>query len=73
MSSEVEIVDGIPVTKALRTVLDVAEAESVPGGQLRHALAEALRTGKVTQSEIAEAESDPKHRDLVRKLGRRNR
>jgi predicted transcriptional regulator of viral defense system len=67
-AAEVEIVDGVPVTKALRTLLDVASAEAVPIEDLRAAFAEAKRTGKITPSEIAEAESDPTRRDLLRKL-----
>lgn len=67
-ATEVEIVDGVPVTNALRTLLDVASAEAVPIEDLRAAFAEAKRTGKITRSEIAEAESDPTRRDLLRKL-----
>lgn len=71
--SEVEIVDGVPVTNALRTLLDVAAAESVPVEDLRTAFGEAKRTGKITRSEIAEAESDRTRRDLLRKLKGRKR
>ncbi|MBS1825628.1 MAG: hypothetical protein JST93_09930 [Acidobacteria bacterium] len=67
-AAEIEIVDGVPVTKALRTLLDVASTEAVPIEDLRAAFAEAKRTGKITRSEIAEAESDPTRRDLLRKL-----
>ncbi|MBM3788345.1 MAG: hypothetical protein FJW30_28755 [Acidobacteria bacterium] len=67
-AAEVEIVDGVPVTKALRTLLDVASAEAVPIEDLRAAFAEAKRTGKITRSEIAEAESDQTRHDLLRKL-----
>ncbi len=72
-AAEVEIVDGVPVTKALRTLLDVASAEAVPIEDLRAAFAEANGTGKITHSEIAEAESDTTRRDLLRKLKTGNR
>ncbi len=39
-ATEVEIVDGVPVTNALRTLLDVASAEAVPIEDLRAAFAE---------------------------------
>ncbi|MBY0507605.1 MAG: hypothetical protein K2X03_27070 [Bryobacteraceae bacterium] len=67
-AAEVEIVDGVPVTKALRTLLDVAAAETVPIEDLRAAFAEGKRSGKITRSEIAEAGSDPARRALLRKL-----
>jgi hypothetical protein len=66
-AAEAEIIDGVPVTKALRTLLDVASAEAVPIEDLRAAFAEAKRTGKITRSEIAEAESDPTRRDVPTK------
>lgn len=67
--AEVEIVDGVPVTKALRTLLDVAASEGAPIQDLRAAFAEAKRTGKITRTEIAEADSRP----LLRKLEGRTR
>ncbi|MBL8229771.1 MAG: hypothetical protein JNL98_14880 [Bryobacterales bacterium] len=67
-ANEVEIVDGVPVTKALRTLLDVAATEAAPVEDLRAAFAEAKRTGKITRTEILEAQSDSSRRDLLRKL-----
>ncbi len=72
-ANEVEIVDGVRVTKALRTLLDVAATEAVPIEDLRVAFAEAKRTGKITRTEIAEVESDPTRRDLLRKIKRGKR
>lgn len=66
--SEIELVDGVPVTKALRTLLDVVAIEGVPMEDLRAAFQEATRSGRITRSEIAEAESDPARRDLLRRL-----
>lgn len=67
-AKEAEIVDGVPVTKALRTLLDVATTEAVPIEDLRAAFAEAKRTGKITRTEIDEVEFDPTRHDLLRKL-----
>jgi predicted transcriptional regulator of viral defense system len=67
-ASEVEILDGVPVTKALRTLLDVAATEATPVEDLRAAFAEANHTGKISRREIAEAESDPTRRELLRHL-----
>lgn len=70
---EVETIDGVPVTRALRTLLDVAAMGAAPREDLRAALAEAQRSGKVTRREIAAAEGDPQRRDWLRKItgGRR--
>lgn len=67
-ASEVEIVDGVPVTKALRTILDVAATEAIPIQDLCAAFVEAKRTGKITRSEVAEVESDLARRELLRKV-----
>ena len=71
--TEAELVDGVPVTKALRSLLDVAGAGGVPAGDLCNSFREATRTGKITRSEIAEAESNSARRDLLRKLEGRKR
>lgn len=46
---------GVPVTKALQTVIDVLEGGEVPPAVLRQALREGLRRGLIRRSEIAEA------------------
>jgi predicted transcriptional regulator of viral defense system len=71
--SDIDLVDGLPVTQALRTLLDVAATEGVPIEDLRAAFAEATRAGKITRSEIDEAKSDPSRRDLLVKLKGRRR
>ena len=71
--SDVEHVDGVPVTKPLRTLLDVAAGASLPGEDLRTAFAEAVRTGKITRAEIAAAKRDPLRREALRVLQGRKR
>jgi hypothetical protein len=43
--SEIEIIEGVPATKALHTALDVWQEGSLPGSSLRSAFAEASRFG----------------------------
>lgn len=68
---DVEIVEGVPVTKALRTLLDMAKTGDVAMEELQGAFREAVRSGKITRMEIAEAESDPDRRELLRRLKER--
>jgi predicted transcriptional regulator of viral defense system len=71
--SDVERIDSVPVTSALRTLLDVSVSGSVPAEILRTAFDEALRTGKITRAQIAAAKGDPTHGDALRSLQRRKR
>ena len=72
-SSDVEHVDGVPVTKPLRTLLDVTASASLTGEDLRTAFAEAVRTGKITRAEIAAVKRDPLRREGLRVLQGRKR
>jgi predicted transcriptional regulator of viral defense system len=67
-SSDVEQIDGVPASKALRTLIDVASSGEVPLSDLQLAFAEAVRSGKITRAEIAAAKEDPARRDAVRVL-----
>jgi predicted transcriptional regulator of viral defense system len=67
-SSDVEQIDGVPVTKALRTLVDVATSGEVPLPDLKLAFSEATRSGKITRAEIVGAKSDAAHRDVLRLL-----
>ncbi len=67
-SSDVEQVDGVPVTKALRTLIDMAASGEVPLPDLRLAFAEATRSGKITRAEIAAAKTDAAQRDVLKLL-----
>lgn len=72
-SSDVEHIDGVPVTKALRTLLDVLAGASFSREDLRTAFAQAVRTGKITRAEIAAVQRDPLRRDSLRVLQGRKR
>ncbi len=66
--SDVEQMDGVPVTKAFRTLIDVAPSGEVPLPDLQLAFAEATRSGKITRAEIAAAKTDAAQRDVLRIL-----
>lgn len=65
-SSDVEQIDGVPATKVLRTLIDVAASGEVPLPDLQLAFADAARSGKITRSEIAAARTDAVKRDVMR-------
>ncbi len=69
-SAESEIFSGVPVTNALRTILDVWLEDSLPKPLLVTAFREALRTGKVTRSQIAHAKQKPETANVVEALER---
>jgi predicted transcriptional regulator of viral defense system len=54
---DTEVVYGVRVTKALRTILDLLAAGNVPLSMLRQGLREGLRRGLVRRGEIAEAKN----------------
>lgn len=58
-ASETEIVDNVPVTIALRAILDVWHEKSLPEPTLREAFNDAKRLGKLTKGQIAKARKDP--------------
>jgi hypothetical protein len=66
--SDIERIDGVPVTKALRTLIDVASAGEIPLADLELAFAEAVQSGNITRAEIAAAKMDAAQRDVLRVL-----
>jgi predicted transcriptional regulator of viral defense system len=52
---DMEVVHGVRVTKAMRTILDLLVGGEVPLATLRQALREGLRRGLIRRSEIADA------------------
>ena len=72
--SDIEQVDGVPVTRALRTLIDVAASGEVPLPDLQLAFAEATGSGKITRAEIAVAKTDSTQRDVLRLIeGKRSK
>ena len=66
--SDIEQIDGVPATKALRTMIDVAVSGEVPLADLQLAFAEATRSGKITRAEIAAAKTEAAQRNVLRLL-----
>jgi predicted transcriptional regulator of viral defense system len=50
---------GVPVTNALRTILDVWQEGSSPKPALRAAFREALKRGNITKTQVTRAQRDP--------------
>ena len=72
-AQERETIHGVPVTKALRTILDVWPTGSVPQSQLKRAFLESSRSGKVTVSELIAARKEPKAGSILIQLERGTR
>ena len=72
-TGEIETSDDVPVTKALRTILDVWDEGSLPESSLRGAFEEAKRLGKLTKSQVAQARKDPGIARIIDSLERGRR
>src|SRR5574340_53800 len=59
-ASDTENIESVPVTTALRTILDVWREKSLPESSLREAFEDAKRLGKLTRGQIARSRKDPK-------------
>jgi predicted transcriptional regulator of viral defense system len=68
--SETEIVENVPVTSALRTILDVWRENSLPESSLREAFEDARRLGKLTKGQIAKAHKHPDTAQVIESLER---
>jgi hypothetical protein len=58
-ATEMEMLENVPVTTALRTILDVWREKSPPESSLRKAFEDATRLGKLTKGQVAQALKDP--------------
>jgi len=59
---------GVPVTNALRTILDVWEDGSLPKVALRQAFQQARSTGKITRKQAADLLRDSRFASVAREL-----
>jgi predicted transcriptional regulator of viral defense system len=66
--AEREILFRVPVTNALRTILDVWGEGSLPKNTLRQAFQEARSTGKVTRKQAADLLNDSRFASVAREL-----
>jgi len=67
-SSDREVLDGVPVTKALRTILDLWGEGKAPKPLLISAFREALRRGLITRSEVRRAAADSSSKATMQAL-----
>lgn len=67
---EKETIADVPVTNALRTILDVAKLRALPITQLRLALEQALNSGRLTRGQLTEARNDPRNATLLCEIER---
>jgi predicted transcriptional regulator of viral defense system len=67
-ASDIELIEGVPVTKALRTLIDLTISGALPLSDLRRGFVEASRSGMITRKEIAAAKADMNLADVLRLL-----
>jgi predicted transcriptional regulator of viral defense system len=60
-SKDREVLYGVPVTNALRAILDVWEEGSLPKSAVREAFLEAMKRGSITKTQVATVQKNPKH------------
>jgi predicted transcriptional regulator of viral defense system len=68
-----EIFFGVPVTNAIRTILDVWTEGSLPRPDLRTAFREAVKRGAITRTEIAASQRDPERAPVIAEIRKRNK
>ncbi len=62
---EIERIDRIPVTTALRALCDVWHSQELPRETLRSAFEEAMRIGKITNRQILAASRNPESKRVI--------
>lgn len=67
-AAEQEVLFQVPVTSALRTILDVWEEGSLPKDALRQAFQQARADGRITRKQAAEILKDARFASLVREM-----
>lgn len=68
LAEEHEMLLLVPVTSALRTILDVWEEGSLPKETLREAFQQARGSGKITRKQAADVRKDVRFASLAREL-----
>jgi predicted transcriptional regulator of viral defense system len=72
-TGEMEIIESVPVTTTLRTIIDVWREKSLPEPSLREAFDGAKRMGKLTRGQIAKARKDSGTAQIIDSLERSHR
>ena len=68
VDAERDVLFSVPVTNALRTILDVWAEGSLPKTVLRQAFQEAISRGKITRKQVADLAHDPHLASVARGL-----
>lgn len=70
---DIDVVENVPVTTALRTILDVWREQTLQESSLRDAFHDARRLGKLTMGQIAQARKNPGVAQIIESLEQGNR
>jgi predicted transcriptional regulator of viral defense system len=68
-----ETVYGVPVTNAIRTIVDVWKEESLPRPDLQKAFREAVKRGAITKTQIANYQKDSERGHLLAEIRKGSR
>ena len=68
-----EIIFGVPVTNAMRTILDVWTEGSLPRPDLREAFREAMKRGAITKTQIANCQKDSGRASFLAEIRKGNK
>jgi|SRR6185437_16185968 len=68
-----EIIHGVPVTNAIRTIVDVWKEGSLPKTDLRLAFREALKRGAITRTQLAHYQKNPERAPLLAEIRKGSR
>jgi predicted transcriptional regulator of viral defense system len=65
-----EILVGVPVTNAMRTIMDVWQEGSIPKPLLRAAYREAVKRGNITKTQVAMVQKDAERARMLAEIGK---
>jgi predicted transcriptional regulator of viral defense system len=68
-----ELVHGVPVTNALRAILDVWTESSLPKPVLREAFHEAMKRGNITKTQVATSQQDAERASALTEIRKRTK
>ena len=68
---DLETLLGVPVTNAIRSILDVWKEESLPKPILREAFHEAMKQGKITKTQVSTYQHDAESAPVLAEIRRR--
>jgi predicted transcriptional regulator of viral defense system len=69
-SEDLETLLRVPVTNAIRSIVDVWEEESLPRPVLREAFREAMKQGKITKTQVSKYQHDTERAPVLAEIQR---